>query len=115
MTTATCEAEYVALCDAAKEAIFERAVSVFLQPQLAGMCVDIFGDNEGAMAIANNPSSASRSKYIDVKFHFIRGLVRAGEIRILYVGTEDQHAGILTKAMWRKKFMVHRAALMDLV
>ena len=45
MTTATCEAEYVALCDAAKEAIFERAVSVFLQPQLAGMCVDIFGDN----------------------------------------------------------------------
>ena len=115
MTTATCEAEYVVLCDAAKEAMFERAVSVFLQPQLAGMCVDLFGDNAGAMAIANNPSSASRSKYIDVKFHFIRGLVRAGEIRILYVGTEDQRAGILTKVMWRKKFMVHRAALMDLV
>ena len=99
VTTATCEAEYVALCDAAKEAIFERAVLVFLQPQLAGMCVDIFGDNEGAMAITNNPSNASRNKHIDVKFHFIRGLVRAGEIRILYVETEDQHADILTKAL----------------
>jgi hypothetical protein len=115
VTTATCEAEYVALCDAAKEAIFERAVLVFLQPQLAGMCVNIFGDNEGAMAIANNPSSASRNKHINAKFHFIQGLVRAGEIRILDVGTKDQHADILTKVLWRKKFMVHRAALMNLV
>ena len=60
VTTAICEAEYVALCDAAKEGIFERAVLVFLQPQLAGMCVEIFSDTEGAMAIANNPSSPSR-------------------------------------------------------
>ena len=58
VTAATCEAEYVALCDASKEALFMRAVLGFLQPQLAGMCIDIFGDNEGAMAIANNPSSA---------------------------------------------------------
>ena len=115
VTTATCLAEYFALCDAAKEAIFERAVLFFLQSQLAGMCVDIFGDNEGAMAIANNPSSASRSKRNDIKCHFIQGLVRAGEIRILYVGTKDQHADIFTKALWRsKKFMVHRAALMNL-
>ena len=45
--TATCEAEYVALCDAAKEAIFTRAVLTFLQPQLTGTCVDIFGDMMG--------------------------------------------------------------------
>ena len=55
-----------------------RAVLVFLQPELTGMRVDAFGDNEGAKAIANNPSSASRSEHIDVKFHFIRGLVRGG-------------------------------------
>ena len=53
VTTATCQAKYVAFCDASKEALFMRAVLVFLQPQLAGMCIDIFGDNEGAMAIAN--------------------------------------------------------------
>ena len=32
ITTATCEAEYIALCDAAKEAIFTRAGLTFLQP-----------------------------------------------------------------------------------
>ena len=115
VTTAACETEYVALCDAAKEAIFERAVLFFLQPQLTRMRADIFEHNEGAMAIANNPSSASRSEHIDVKFSFIQELVRAEGIRILHVGTKDKHADILTKALWRKKFIVHRAALMNLV
>ena len=76
--------------------------------------MDIFEDNEGSTAIASNPSSALRSKHIDMKLYFIRGLVPAGEIQILHVvGTEDQHADILTKTLWRKKFMVHRAALMN--
>ena len=80
VTTSTCKAGYVALCDAAKEAILEKEILAYLQPQLAGMmCIDIFGDNEGSMAIANNPSSAPRSKHIDVKFNFIQGFVRAGE------------------------------------
>ena len=69
VTTATCEAEYVALCDASKEALFMRAVLVLLQPELTGMRVDVFGDNESAKAITDNPSSASRSKHIDVKLH----------------------------------------------
>ena len=73
-----------------------RAVFVFLQPQLAGMSIDIFSDNYGAMAITNNPSSVSRS-ITDVNFHSIQGLVGSGEIRILHVGTESQHADILTK------------------
>ena len=78
------------------------------------MCIDLFGDDEGTIATANNPSSASRSKYIDMKFHFIQGHVRSGEIRILHVGTESQHADILIKALWRKTFVIHRTVLMDL-
>ena len=113
VTTATCEAEYVALCDASKEALFTRAFLVFLQPELSGMRVDIFGDNEGARAIADNLNSASRSKHIDVKLHCKRGSIRTGEVRILHVGTELQHADVLMKALWRKKFVVHRAALMN--
>ena len=54
VTMATCEAEYVALCDVPKEALFTRAVLIFLQPELIGMAVDVFGDTEGAKAIANS-------------------------------------------------------------
>ena len=42
-------------------------VLVFLQPELTGMRVDVFGDNEGAEVIVYNPSSASRSKETNVK------------------------------------------------
>ena len=65
LTTTMCEAEYVALCDASKEVLFTRDVLVFVQPDLIGMRVDIFGDNEGAKAIADNPSNASRSKHVE--------------------------------------------------
>ena len=99
VTTVACEAEYVALCDGSKEALFTRVVLVFLQPDLTGMRVDVFGDNEGAKAIVNNPSSASRSKHMDVELHFIRGLVRVGEVRVLHVGTAEQHADVLTKPL----------------
>ena len=61
--------------------------------------MDIFGDNEGSKAIVDIPSSASRSKHIDVKLHFIRELIRTGEGRILHVGTEEQHADVWTKAL----------------
>ena len=37
VTTITCKAEYVALCDASKEVLFMRAVLIFLQPELTGM------------------------------------------------------------------------------
>ena len=113
MTTATCEAKCVALCDASKEALFTRAVLIVLPPELSGMREYIFGDNEGAKAIVDSPSSASRSKYIDVKLHFIRGLIRTGGVRILHVGTENQHADVLTKTFRRNKFLVRRAALIN--
>ena len=71
VTTATCEADCGALCDASKEALFTRAVFVFLQPKLSGVREDIFDDYKGSKAIADDSSSASRSKRIDVKLHFI--------------------------------------------
>ena len=78
-----------------------RAVLLFLQPELIGMIVDMFGDNEGVKAIVDNPNSASRSKHIGVKLHFIR----RGKVRVLRVGTAEQQADVLTKPLRRKKFL----------
>ena len=80
-----------------------RAVLIFLQPEPTRMRIYIFGDNKGAKVIADNPSSASRTKHIDVKLQIIRGLIRAGELRDLHMGTAEQHADVLPKSLWRKK------------
>ena len=69
---ATRVAEFLALCDASKEAFFIRAVLVFLQLELSNTRVDIFDENEGLKAIADNPSSASKSKPNVMKLHFVR-------------------------------------------
>lgn len=75
VTTASCEAEYVARCHASKEALFIRVNLVFLLPELTGMQVDIFCENEDAKAIADKSSSASRCKHINVELHSIQGLM----------------------------------------
>ena len=79
------------------------------------LCVDIFGDNEGTMAIVNSPSSASRSKHIGVKSPFFKDLCVQERLVFFIYETKDQYADILTNALWRKKFMVHLAGLMSLV
>ena len=40
----------------------------------------IKGDNQGAIFLSKNESS-TRTKYVDVRYHFIRVLVEANKIR----------------------------------
>ena len=72
------------------------------------------GDNKRAKAMAENPLSLGRSKHIDVRWHFIRGLVEKKELKVMHVASEWQHAGILTKALHVTLFKRHRKALLNL-
>jgi hypothetical protein len=68
-------------------------------------------DNKAAIALAKNPVHHDRSKHIDVKFHFIREHVEKGRVELVYVGTQDQLADILTKALGRVRFIELRQKL----
>ena len=80
VTLSTAEAEYVALGKGVKEALFTGAVLSFICQELTGSCVRVFEDNQRAIALAENPFSSARSKHIDVRFHFVRELLRAKKI-----------------------------------
>ena len=75
VTTFTREAEYVAMAQGAKTALFTKAVLDFLQAERASETIDLFEYNQGAIAIAENSISGGRTKHIDVRYHFIRELV----------------------------------------
>ena len=64
----------------------------------------MYKDNEGANTLAGNPRGSYRSKHIDVRFHFLRGLVRLGQVTIHSVFSAEQHADILTKPLRREAF-----------
>ena len=108
------EAEYIAAGEGVKEALFVRAVLSFVAPETSGGSIQVLEDNQGAMALVQNPLSSARSKHIDVRYHFIRGLFRSGDISIKFVPTSEQHADMLTKALSKSNLQYHRKKLMNL-
>ena len=52
VTLSTAEAEYVALGERVKEALFTGAIVTFICPELSGSCVRVFEDNQEAIALA---------------------------------------------------------------
>ena len=66
--------------------------------------ITMMEDNQGAIALAKNPIAHSRSKHIDIRFHFIREAQENGLIQIKYCPTEDMLADLLTKPLPRNTF-----------
>ena len=99
VTLSTSEAEYVALGDAVKELLFLRQVWRFMIPGKEMPCFPVFEDNQSALQLSKNPVSNSHSAHIDVRHHFLRELVRQGDIIVNHVSSEYQHADILTKVL----------------
>ena len=114
VTLSTSEAEYVAMAHGAKTALAINAVLEFVQPHLSGRAIDLYEDNEGAKALAENPQGSHRSKHIAVHFHFLRELVRSGQVKIHSVASAERHADILTKPLGRNAFRRHCDFLMNL-
>ena len=92
------EAEYLALTHSAKEAIWIQSLLDDLGIPFLG-AMTLLGDNQGALALAINPTFHARTKHICVRHHFIRECVATGNIRLQYTPTNDQMADILTKGL----------------
>lgn len=71
----------------------------------------MLGDNQGSLALAKNPEFHSRTKHIEVQYHWIRELVEGGEVNLSYIPTNDMLADALTKGLSRNK----HERLMDLL
>nr|GEX10252.1 retrovirus-related Pol polyprotein from transposon TNT 1-94 [Tanacetum cinerariifolium] len=59
----------------------------------------IFCDNTSAIAISNNLVLHSRTKHIDIRYHFIRDHILKREIELHFISTEYQLADIFTKPL----------------
>ncbi|GKA25420.1 retrovirus-related pol polyprotein from transposon TNT 1-94 [Tanacetum coccineum] len=57
-----------------------------------------------AIAISCNPVQHSRTKHIDVRYHFIKEQVEKGIVELFFVGTEYQLADLFTKALPEDRF-----------
>ncbi|GJS22704.1 hypothetical protein Tco_0451336 [Tanacetum coccineum] len=61
--------------------------------------VPIICDNTSAIAISNNLVLHSRTKHIDIRYHFIRDHILKGDIELHFIPTQYQLADIFTKPL----------------
>ena len=91
----TSEAEYVALSLAAQEAAWLQKLLTDLHIPTKPIVIN--EDNQGAIAMARNPIAHSRTKHINIRFHFIRNTQEEGIINIIFCPTSNMVADLLTK------------------
>jgi hypothetical protein len=94
----TAEAEYIAIASALQELIW---ITHYLSElHLKDEAIPILrSDNQAAIQIATNDTLHSRSKHIDIRYHFIREIVRRKEVELKWINTADQEADINTKGL----------------
>ncbi|GKB78245.1 hypothetical protein Tco_0945140 [Tanacetum coccineum] len=66
--------------------------------------IPIMCDNKEAIDLSKNPVQHSRTKYIEIRHHFLRDNVQKGNISLEKVSSEDNIADILTKPLKREPF-----------
>lgn len=107
VTLSTAEAEYVALSTATQEAVWLRKLlKDFGESQ--DQATMIMEDNQGTICIAKNPIEHSRTKHIDVRYHYIREALHEKIIELNYCPTEEMIADILTKPLPKGRFEILR-------
>ena len=99
VATSTLEAEYMASAWSAKEALWLRKLMTTLRGTKGADKVEIWCDNQGALALQRNPTSHQRAKHIDVAHHFVRERVARGELDLLYCQTNKMLADLFTKSL----------------
>jgi len=104
------ELEYYAMTHAMKEALWIRlflTIHSFPVP-----CpFPLLCDNQSMLALVESEAISSRSKHIDVHYHFICDHISEGSFQVTWIPTSDMTADIFMKPLLPPLFIKHRDTL----
>jgi hypothetical protein len=97
----TTEAEYVAATEASKEMIWlQRFMEELGKKQENSR---LYCDSESAIHLANNSAFHSKTKHIQLRYHFIRSALEDGHLKLEKIHTSQNPVDMLTKGVTREK------------
>ena len=106
----TTEAEYVATAHLVKEVLWLRAfLGEIMRPLSTPTTFNC--DNQSAIALTKDGQFHTRTKHIDLRFHFIREAITNETITMAYCLTQSMVANILTKPLIRGRTKEHTGSL----
>nr|GFA47697.1 retrovirus-related Pol polyprotein from transposon TNT 1-94 [Tanacetum cinerariifolium] len=102
------EAEYIALSGCCAQILWMR--SQLTDYDLGYNKILMYCDNKSVIALCYNNVQHSRSKHIDIIYHFIKEQVENGVIELYLVNTEYQLVDLFTKALGRDRieFLINK-------
>jgi hypothetical protein len=98
----TCEAEYMAAGSCCSQVLWIQQQMRDYGQNFLSTPINI--DNQSTILITNNPVKHSRTKHIDIRYHFIRDCVEKKLIILEKVLTDDNLADLFTKAFDKARF-----------
>jgi hypothetical protein len=99
----SCEAEYIVAATGACQATWLARLLAKLKGEKTSATI-LKIDNQPAIALSKNPVFHDCSKHIDVRYHYIRECVEEDRVRLESIGTTEQLADMLTKALGKERF-----------
>ncbi|KAJ9563088.1 hypothetical protein OSB04_008248 [Centaurea solstitialis] len=101
VSLSTAEAEYVAAACCCSQVLW-------MKTQLADFGytmqrIPIYCDSKSAIQITANPVQHSRTKHIDIRYHFIKDHVEKGNVELYFVESDYQLADLFTKPFDEKR------------
>ena len=66
----------------------------------------LYSDSQSAIHLAKNSTFHSRTKHIQLKYHFIRSVLEDGELKLEKIHTSQNPADMLTKVVTREKLRI---------
>ncbi|KAE8708930.1 hypothetical protein F3Y22_tig00110332pilonHSYRG00561 [Hibiscus syriacus] len=103
VSLSTTEAEYRAAAMAAQESTWLIQLMNNLH-QPVDYAISLYCDNQSAIRLAENPVFHTRTKHVEVHYHFVREKVLQEEIEMRQIKTDEQIADLFTKSLSVGKF-----------
>ena len=109
----SCEAEYVALDDMAREIVaIKQQMHDFRLDQKRTSPIVVLEDNQAAIFLSKSRKVHGRTKHIAVRYHYVRELIRDKELEVSYQPSELNPADLFTKQLGIVLFVRHRETVM---
>lgn len=110
VTLSSTEAEYIAATNCACHCVWIKGIMEQNFHEQCN-CMEIYCDNTSSIKLSRNPVMHRRTKHIDVRYHYIRDLTNQEVVKLVFCGTEEQVADIMTKPIKLETFMKLRSLL----
>ena len=99
----------MALSDCSRQVVWIRTLLSEIGYQLKPIA--ICGDNNGSLFIASNPVTETRSKHIDIRYHYIRDVIDRKLVEVFHIDGNENPADLFTKDLKHIKFHKFRGML----